>query len=86
MFLLEAFLFPWMRQSSSPLSVIFNWTVSRSAGLASITAPWAANGLPQPMGRVTGSRILSNRRVRRHCGVVAISCTFAAGSMAAVKL
>jgi len=85
MFPLEAFLFPWMRQASSPLSVIFNWTASFATGLAPTAAPCTANGLAQSMGLVPGSRILSNRWVRRHRGGVAISCTLAAGLMAAVK-
>jgi OPA family glycerol-3-phosphate transporter-like MFS transporter len=74
-----------MMTAGGILSVIFNWIVSISTGLASIAAPWAANGLAQSMGRPPGNRILSNGWDRRHRGVVAISCTLAAGLMAAVK-
>lgn len=65
--------------------MIFNWNICLPAGLAPIAAPWASNGLAQPMGRAPVSRILSNWWDRRHRGVVAISRTLAAGLMAAVK-
>lgn len=74
-----------MMTAGGIMSVIFNWIVSLSTGLASIAAPWAANGLAQSTGRPPGSRILSNGWDRRHRGVRAISCTLAAGLMAAVK-
>lgn len=68
-----------MMAAGGLLSVFCNWIVSLGTGLASIAAPWAANGLAQSMGWAPGSRILSNWWDRKHRGVVYGSYVFAAG-------
>ncbi len=68
-----------MMTAGGILSVIFNWIVSFSSGVATIATPWAANGLAQSMGWAPGSRILSNWWDRQHRGIVYGSYVFAAG-------